>query len=270
MEGWAFKRGQRFGSYKKRYFVLNNGQMGLVYRESGDPSSKQKGTIDLSKVRYLSLCSDPDKHKKVGWCSRFAFELVTDTRTWTLIPEMEMDRNRWIDALIGVLPAQVVSSDLREASNARSRAATAANAAARDESSPGRVGGKANGGRKKLSASDSEEDVDYPPVTKKSPSNLRGGGRSQPAEVEMMRAEIERLRKQNEEFARAAEVPKKPSKKDGLQERLLDSDEEAEMEDDGPSCCSRLLGFIMKNIAIVVVLAVNFVLLVRAALDHRR
>lgn len=162
MEGFLWKKGKRFGSYKKRFFAIAG--LSISYRESFEPGSKGKGVIDLAKVKYFSSCSDPTKHRKVGWFSSFALDLVTDTRTWTLIPESEADRNLWVDALLKILPQQVISSELRDSSLARARAAAAA---AVPVVSPRGGGESDDGGRvqkspkkpKKMSSSESEEDV---------------------------------------------------------------------------------------------------------------
>lgn len=99
----------------------------------------------------------------------------------------------------------------------------------------------------------------------------------QGAEVELMKAEAElkRLREQNEAYraqidgggggGRKQKVPK-----DDKEVPLLDPNDRSDDEEQGPSCCSRVCTFFRVNFAIIVVIAVNFVLLVSLLLACHR
>lgn len=300
-EGILWKKGKIRGSYKRRYFRLVGQTMS--YSDGPSLAAKSKGYIDLSGNGILRAAPDPGKYRKAGSFFLYALELEMDRRTWVLIPESEHDRDQWVDALVRALRPEQVSGPLLAASRERTAPAAPAPAAtSRGAGSSSRRGaGEDRDSKRRYTPVSSEEEGEGAAPGEENP--WRGGGtgggtgggsaapapaasaprgnsgffgrKAGPLTVEMttpspseaaLREEIERLKQENAELAAPAKYGKVGAGK-GLGKPLLsdnDSGTESE-EDEGPSCCSRCCTFIKKNIALIILLVIDLVILAMGA-----
>jgi len=86
--GWLVKEGGSIKTWKKRYFVLKNGD--LSYYKN--PGEEALGTISLAEATSGIEISDS---KKKSYC----FQIVTPNRTYLLSAESDDERKGWLDAL---------------------------------------------------------------------------------------------------------------------------------------------------------------------------
>jgi hypothetical protein len=82
--GFLVKEGGSWKSWKKRYFVLKDGQL----HYSQKPSKGSLGTIDLRTAKRI----EPVEYKKKDFC----FSMETPTRTWYMCAESEAERTSWV------------------------------------------------------------------------------------------------------------------------------------------------------------------------------
>jgi len=87
-EGYLTKEGGGFKSWKKRWFVLKDGEL-HYYKSKGETASL--GAISLQTAGHIKIS---DRKKKVN-----GFEIATPSRTYFLAAENEPERNSWLEAL---------------------------------------------------------------------------------------------------------------------------------------------------------------------------
>ena len=123
--GFMNKRGHTVhlmtSNFKKRWFELDTKACLLTYygeeppvAYEGDPEeekkeeqkkSLKKGAVDLSIVEEIK----PSEHKK-----KRAFDLVTATRTWVMVPGNDEDEAGWLANLCKMVPGEGVHAEYRE------------------------------------------------------------------------------------------------------------------------------------------------------------
>jgi RAC serine/threonine-protein kinase len=89
-EGFLTKEGGGFKSWKKRWFVLNNGGLSY-YKGKGD--TDPLGVIALTSAGRIQ---PTDRKKKTH---AHGFEIPTPARTFYLCAESETDKHAWIEAI---------------------------------------------------------------------------------------------------------------------------------------------------------------------------
>ncbi|XP_002735178.2 pleckstrin homology domain-containing family H member 2-like [Saccoglossus kowalevskii] len=92
--GYLTKLGGKVKSWKKRWFVLHNGQL-VYYKSKNDVSNKPLGQVPLD-----------GKCKVMKSESSHSFEIVTSQRTYYLSAESNNAVDEWIQALQGVVSFQ--------------------------------------------------------------------------------------------------------------------------------------------------------------------
>jgi len=86
--GWLVKEGGSFKSWKKRYFVLKNGELSYFK----NPGEEALGTVSLGGATSGIEITDS---KKKPHC----FQIVTPSRTYLLSADNDDDRKAWLEAL---------------------------------------------------------------------------------------------------------------------------------------------------------------------------
>jgi len=86
--GFLTKEGGSIKTWKKRYFVLKNGELSYFKDKGGE----ELGKILLSTASSIQLA---DKRKKPN-----CFEIVTAQRIYAFIAETEEERKEWVDLLL--------------------------------------------------------------------------------------------------------------------------------------------------------------------------
>ena len=120
--GFMKKRGHTVhtftSDFKTRWFELDTSNLLLTYYETQPPLSimgdgeqnqlaeekkkeLKKGAVDLSIVEEIK----PSEHRK-----KRAFELITATRTWVMVPDNDEDEAGWLSNLCKMVPSDGVHS----------------------------------------------------------------------------------------------------------------------------------------------------------------
>ena len=273
-----WKKGKMRGSFKRRYVRLVGAT--LSYSEGPSMAAKVKGYIDLSNAFSLRAAVDPSKYRKAGGFFMFALEVDVDRRTWVLIPESVQDRDAWVDAFVAALRPDQVSPSLLTASHARTDveapappvAAPSRRLFSRKEESKQTFSSPASSSDEGEGASAS---ASGPGAGAAAPKSSFFGRNKQPQSLEMttpspgemaLRTELERLKQENQDLRVQISRAEKAGGK-GKGKPLLGADGDAasddDSDDDGPGCCTRCCDSIKKNIAMLILLAINLVILVR-------
>jgi len=90
-EGWATKQGGMIKTWKRRWFVLQDGN--LVYYTK--PGAEEQGRIELSQASLAAAAPDCKKQP--------AFKVITANRTFYIVTDTNTEVNEWVSAINSVI-----------------------------------------------------------------------------------------------------------------------------------------------------------------------